>query len=80
MAHIETITPEEVAALETLEQMMRQQPQQAWESHCGLADDLRATGMDPKVAHQAAAVAMRYVFRVDITAMQEYQDIMGVWR
>jgi hypothetical protein len=80
MASMETLTPEEVAALETLEQMMARQPQHAWESHCGLAADLRATGMDPKIAHQAAAVAMRYVFRVDITAMQAYQDIMGVWR
>jgi hypothetical protein len=80
MASMETITPEEVAALETLEQMMAHQPQHAWEAHCGLAEDLRATGMDPKVAHQAAAIAMRYVFSVDIAAMQEYQDIMGVWR
>jgi hypothetical protein len=48
---LETSTPEEVAALETLEQMMRHQPQHAWEAHCGLADDLRATGMDPKIAH-----------------------------
>jgi hypothetical protein len=77
---METITSEEVAALETLEKMMAQQPQHAWESHCGLAEDLRATGMDPKVAHQAAAIAMRYVFRIDITATPEYQDIMGVWR
>jgi hypothetical protein len=80
MVSLETSTPEEVAALETLEQMMRHQPQHAWESHCGLADDLRATGMDPTIAPQAAAVAMRDVFAVDITAMQEYQDIMGVWR
>jgi hypothetical protein len=36
--------------------------------------------MDPKIAHQAAAVAMRDVFAGDITAMQAYQDIMGVWR
>jgi flagellar hook-basal body complex protein FliE len=36
--------------------------------------------MDPKEAHQAAAVAMQYVFSVDITAMQAYQDIMRVWR
>jgi hypothetical protein len=77
---METITSEEVAALETLEKMMAQQPQHAWESHCGLAEDLRATGMDPKVAHQAAAIAMRYVFSIDITATPEYQDIMGVWR
>ena len=77
---METITSEEVAAIETLEKMMAQQPQHAWESHGGLAEDLRATGMEPKVAHQAAAIAMRYVFSIDITATPEYQDIMGVWR
>ena len=80
MTERDTLAPAELAALETLEQLMQTHPQQAWESHCGLAEDLRATGMDAKVAHQAAAVAMRYVFAVDITALPEYRDLMGVWR
>ena len=56
------------------------QPQAAWETHCGLAEAMRATGLDPKVAHQAAAVAMRHLLSVEITAMQEYRDLMAVWR
>src|SRR5262245_475637 len=70
---LETRTARETAR-DTLTALLTPAHQPAWETHCGLAEAMRATGLDPKVAHQASAVAMRHIFSVDITAMQEYRD------
>jgi hypothetical protein len=77
---ITEILANETSALHDLAAIMAQYPQHAWESHCALAEHIRDMGVDPKLAHQAAATALHFFCRVDVTQMQEYRDIMTVWR
>jgi hypothetical protein len=77
---ITEIVPNETMALRDLAAIMAQHPQHAWESHCALAEHLRGTGFDPKMAHQAAATALHFFCQFDVTQMQEYRDVMTVWR
>jgi hypothetical protein len=59
---------------------LRQDRLLAWEWQCALAESLRQSGLDPKVAHQGAARILKEQFGTDTTRYQEYRDLMDTWR
>jgi hypothetical protein len=75
-----TIDTMQVAgAFRTLKAAFEADPTYAWEWQCALAERQRTVGVDPKAAHQGAAHFLLKHFGVNVTAMQEYRDLMHTW-
>ena len=67
-------------AFTALKAAFQADPTYAWEWQCALAESQRAVGVDPKPAHQGAAHFMLKHFGVNVSAMQEYKDVMHTWK
>jgi hypothetical protein len=76
-----TIDTMQVAgAFAALKAAFQTDPTYAWEWQCALAESQRAVGVDPKPAYQGAAHFLYKHFGVNVTSMQEYKDVMHVWK